>query len=416
MRILFLTAHYPPSTRGWGYMRICEQVADGLHARGHEIALLTSIHPDGTAQKPYPVHRLLHIDPDWDDWRPPSWQFFFGRRERERQDCRQLGRLVQEFRPQVIFVFQANNLSRAMLHQAENWDHVEAVYYIANYLPENKDEYIDYWHSKSHSILTGILKAALAPIALRILQAEGKPVRLKYPHSISVSSYVRERLVERDLIGEDAVVVPAGVDLESFHSHLNNGRWRGQTRVLVAGRISPEKGIHTLLHGIGKLMSRTPPLELTVTVKGDGPDPYRRQLEAIVADKKLGSIVNFEPPVHYSQMPEVLDNYDILVLPSEWDEPLASILLEAMAAGMLVLGTPTGGSPEVLKDMETGMVFEAGSAEQLAEKLSLAIERPELAEELARNGNRLVMRDFGLSTTVDRIEYHLRRIIKTNLR
>lgn len=397
-------------------MRICEQVANGMHERGHEIAVLTSKQPDGSAHKPYPVHRLLHIDPDWDDWRPPSWQFFFGRRERERQDCLKLGRLVREFQPEIIFVFHANNLSRAMLHQVENWDGVEAVYYIANYLPENKDEYIDYWRSRSHSVLTGILKVALAPIALGILRAEGKPIQLTYPHSISVSSYVRKRLVEQDLIGEDAVVVPNGIDLESFHSHVDNGRWRGPTRVLAAGRIAPEKGIHTLLLGIGKLKSRSPALDLTVTVKGDGPRRYRRRLETLVADKNLGSIVNFEPPVHYSQMPDVLNNFDILVLPSEWDEPLASILLEAMAAGMLVLGTPTGGSPEVLTDMETGMVFEAGSAEQLAEKLSLAIERPDLAEELARNGNRLVMREYGLSSMVERIENHLRRIVRGDLR
>lgn len=66
MKILFIANYYPPSRYGWGYMQRCKEVADGLAARGHEIAVLTSTQRNGPeVVRPYPVHRLLNIEPDW---------------------------------------------------------------------------------------------------------------------------------------------------------------------------------------------------------------------------------------------------------------------------------------------------------------------------------------------------------------
>ena len=60
-------------------MRICEQVADGLAARGHKVAVLTSTYQDGPEVKSYPVFRQLTIEPDWLLPESPAKQFFFGR-------------------------------------------------------------------------------------------------------------------------------------------------------------------------------------------------------------------------------------------------------------------------------------------------------------------------------------------------
>ena len=76
MKILFITAYFTPCRFGWGYMRLCEQVAGGLQARGHSAAVLTSSCVDGAEIKSYPVHRLLTIDPDWDRKASAFQQFF----------------------------------------------------------------------------------------------------------------------------------------------------------------------------------------------------------------------------------------------------------------------------------------------------------------------------------------------------
>ena len=120
MKILFITNYYPPSNYGWGYMQLCEEVADGLAVKGHEIAVLTSTQCDGAEiPRAYPVHRLLPIDPDWNSNKSAAWQFFVGRRQREEQALAHFQRLVEQFEPQIIFVWHAIGLPRVLLQAVE---------------------------------------------------------------------------------------------------------------------------------------------------------------------------------------------------------------------------------------------------------------------------------------------------------
>jgi len=147
MKILFITSYYPPSSRGWGIMQLCEEVANGLFARGHAVSVLTSTYgADGGTRYPYPVDRLLIIDPDFDSSRPPMIQFFVGRRSRERQAVAHLHRLVAEFAPDVVFAWDTDGLPKPLLAAAENLPDAVMAYYLAAYQPEMPDEYIAFWH------------------------------------------------------------------------------------------------------------------------------------------------------------------------------------------------------------------------------------------------------------------------------
>ncbi len=53
MRILFITNYFPPSNYGWVYMQLCEEVAEGLADRGHELAVLTSTQSPSYSSYPY---------------------------------------------------------------------------------------------------------------------------------------------------------------------------------------------------------------------------------------------------------------------------------------------------------------------------------------------------------------------------
>ena len=119
MRVLFITAYFPPCQYGWGYMRICEQVADGLAERGHEVSVLTSTYQDGPEVKPYPVYRHLTIVPDWLLSDSPAKQFFVGRKQREQTAVSHLHQIIANFKPDVLFVWDAFGLSDVMLREAE---------------------------------------------------------------------------------------------------------------------------------------------------------------------------------------------------------------------------------------------------------------------------------------------------------
>jgi glycosyltransferase involved in cell wall biosynthesis len=96
-----------------------------------------------------------------------------------------------------------------------------------------------------------------------------------------------------------------------------------------------------------------------------------------------------------------------LILASEYDEPLARAIQEAMAMELLVVGTVTGGSGELLVDEHTGLVFQAGDSHSLAAQLIKAVREPDLVNRLRKAGRKEVEENFTIHGTVIRVEEYL---------
>lgn len=413
MRVLFITNYYPPSNHGWGYMQLCEEVADGLAARGHEIAVLTSTRRDGPEiNRSYPVHRLLTIDPDWYSRRSAARQFFIGRRQRERESVVHLKRLVKDFLPQVIFVWHAIGLPRVLLQAAEQ--HAPTVYYLAGYLPELPDEYIAYWQVRPVRAPARLFKPLLAKVALAMLRREGKPVQLKYEHVICVSGYVRQRLVKQGLIPASAVVIHNGVSVEHFISARPRRAFDEPLALLCAGRLEPDKGVHHVIEALACLSKVQRDSIAHLDIVGDGGSAYVAHLRSLVRAHDLGEHIRFLPPVNRGHMPRLLDGYDVLIQPSEL-EALSRMVQEAMAVGLLVIGTSTGGSGELLAHERTGLVFEAGDAHSLAAQIMRTIEEPTRATHLAAAGQACVRDAFRIDHTISNIETCLQTVLEQNV-
>ncbi len=414
MRILFITNYYPPCQYGWGYMQLCEEVANGLFAREHAVAVLTSTYCDGDAIiHPYPVYRCLRLDPDWHIGRSAAWQFFVDRRERELQDIAYLRQVVAEFRPDVIFVWQAEGLCRVLLQVAEQLPGVAVAYYLADYMFEVPDEYIVFWQVRPVHWTAKLLKRPLKLIALYMLAREGKPILLKHEHIICVSDYVRRRFVAQGLVSENAAVIHNGVDLTRFSS---NGHTRlpfsSGLRCLIAGRVVGDKGIHTVIDALAELRSQPSFSKIALTILGDGPADYGAYLRTKIFDHSLQDRVELRSPVAREQMPQVLADYNTLILPSEYAEPLARAMQEAMAMGLLVIGTTTGGSGELLVHERTGLAFEPGNPKSLAAQLARALNEPDLAVRLAKAGRQTVIECFNIQRTIEQVERYLLGLVE----
>lgn len=87
MRILFLTNFYPPASRG-GYEQWCQEVGDGLRARGHEVTILTSAHERDNLKSPDPrwVRRELHLEMELASLKNALW-FFTRRKSGSKKIC-----------------------------------------------------------------------------------------------------------------------------------------------------------------------------------------------------------------------------------------------------------------------------------------------------------------------------------------
>ncbi|WP_322802450.1 glycosyltransferase [Thermoflexus sp.] len=160
--------------------------------------------------------------------------------------------------------------------------------------------------------------------------------------------------------GPAEVIPPIGVDTRIFRP-MERRTDPTTFRVAYAGRFVPEKGLDVLLQAVALL---GPGVELWLIGEG----PQRVALQALARDLGIGERVRWIPPVAPEQMPEILAQVDVVVLPSRttrvWKEQFGRILVEAMACGVPVVGSDSGAIPEVVG--EAGLIFPEGDAQALA--------------------------------------------------
>lgn len=110
--------------------------------------------------------------------------------------------------------------------------------------------------------------------------------------------------------------------------------------------------------------------------------------------------------IPHEDLPRYLNDLKVLVLPS-LTEGLPNIMLEAMACGAVVLATPVGAIPDVIKDGETGFLMEDNSPECIASNVMRVLKYPHLGR-IAENARALVERNFAYNTALE----HWKRVLE----
>jgi glycosyltransferase involved in cell wall biosynthesis len=131
----------------------------------------------------------------------------------------------------------------------------------------------------------------------------------------------------------------------------------GEVVVGVVAALRPEKNIGLLLQAARRLRD----LPFRLLILGSGPEEER--LRQMAAELDLAGRIQFEPG-----RPDVAQWFrfiDIFVL-SSVSESFPNVVLEAMASGCAVIASAVGGVPELVRDQDTGLLFESNSAEALA--------------------------------------------------
>ncbi len=146
---------------------------------------------------------------------------------------------------------------------------------------------------------------------------------------------------------------------------------------------------------------------VSLSIVGKGTEAYETRLRQQVEALRLSERVHFHPWLPAEAIPQIMAEHDVLLVPSIWPEPLARVIQEGMAAGLAVIGTPVGGTPEIIEDGVNGLLFEAGNAPLLAQKIQLLQQDASLYQRLTQAGKQTVSERFTLERMVDEIEAHL---------
>ena len=107
--------------------------------------------------------------------------------------------------------------------------------------------------------------------------------------------------------------------------------------------------------------------------------------------------------IEHNDLPQYLAMADVFCRPS-LSEGLGNVFLEAMAAGVPIIGTPVGGIPDFLKDRETGLFCQVNNPQDLADKIKEILDNEELRRSLIKNGLSLVQEKYNWDNIVLKME------------
>jgi glycosyltransferase involved in cell wall biosynthesis len=199
---------------------------------------------------------------------------------------------------------------------------------------------------------------------------------------------VRQRTVASE---ERIVVIPNAVDAARFADPDSAYRKRLKRlfatpplRVVgAAGRLSPEKGFDVLIEAAAQIIPQDPSLGIVIF----GAGPLRKRLQSQIAAHGLDDrivLAGFRNDVH-----RYLPFCDLFVLPS-FTEGMPNVVLEAMAAGVPVVATAVGGTPELVVDDVTGYLVPPGDADALARRMGDVLSSAESARAMGQQGRERV--------------------------
>lgn len=408
MRILILSNFFPPARPG-GYTQWCHEVAQRLEERGHTIGVLTSCYEQAKASaSEQHIYRLLHLEGDLAYYQP--LHFFTKWNKQHRENLVFLEQTVKDFAPDLIFVWGMWALSKALPALAEQLLPRRVVYYLSDYWPSVLDMHTTYWQSPARRWPMRASKRVLSKVAMSMLAREGHPA-LKLEQVICVSARVRDLLVEAGLPVQHARIIHGGTDIERFPGVRKRDDLAGHLKLLYAGQLVRHKGVHTAIEAIARLVNKRGINQISLTLVGSGHPDYEAFLHDLVETERLHDIVTFHKPVSKDKMPAILQQFDVLVFPSIYEEPLARMTQEAMASGLVVVGTTTGGTKEILRDGETGLTFAPEDADGLADQVIRLFLDRDLCRRLAQAGRQSVLENFTLDKMVKEIEIYLQEVM-----
>lgn len=410
MCILMISNYYPPLELG-GWEQLTCDVAHHLEKRGHAVNVLTSNYRAHEILKTEPnVARVLHLE-SYDHTHYHAYYTLLHRWQ-ERQNQRHLAQTVADVSPDIIFINGMWNLPRSVAWQAEQLCPGRVVYYIASYWPTEADAHTAYWLEPAKNPWLRLPKQWIGALARRTLLTSTPRNQLDFVLVLCVSAFMQDYMTEKAGVPHAQTrVVHNGINPTAFS--MRRLREDPPTlRLLYAGRLSPDKGVHIAIEGLGHFLSTNPSQPITLSVVGSGTPEYEMSLRRRVDELGISHAVRFYGQVPRNQMPDILAKHDVLLFTSVWPEPLARMTQEAMACGLVVIGTETGGTPEILHDSENGLTFEAGNGLALAEKITRVAKDPSLRNRLARAARQAIEERFTIDRMVDELQYYFTSLLK----
>jgi len=355
LSIVLITNLFPPQELG-GYGRMMWEFAHGLIKRGHTVRVLTSDEvqfgksptPEETALEKH-VFRTLRLTGTWVGGRGVSLTDSKEIVRRLRDNAARVRTAVTKLDADLVLVGNLDFLGVSLLRCALEKD-TPVLHALANaqpgYAVSDQPPESHYWIAPCSDWNGDVFRdAGFTPSRIETL----------YP----------------------------GARLDHFFRFfLPDAR---RLRICYASLVLPYKGVDTLVQALGQLHAQG--IDFSAEIAGDAPRAdFMAELQSFVSAHGMGSKIRFTGFLDRQGLSGLFARSNVLVFPSRFQEPFGISQVEALAAGLVVVSSGTGGAKEIVRDDVDGLLFTAGDTASLAAKLTQLSQDAELMSRLQRAG------------------------------
>ncbi len=364
-----------------GAERVLRNQALGLAALGHRVELLARapeqepegvIEVDGIREWRYPVSRRHEVTFLWSSVRR-SVEYFDCLRATEPLDAVIVHQSMAGLGP---------ILSRR--HAASRW------IYMCHSLAH--EEY-ETRQAPVHSTLTSIRRH----VNLRARRSVESAVMTRCHRVVVLSQFMRQRVIGAHGIAVDRIgLIPGAVDPQAFSPSGDRRSARAalnlpndRTVLFTVRNLVPRMGLENLLSALEMLKSAQQQLVLVI----GGAGPLHEHLQRDIRRRRLHDVVRLVGFIPESQLRHYYQAADLVLMPSLQLEGFGLVMVEALACGTPVLGTPVGAIPEVLNQVDPILVAQGVDGRSIAQALERVLRRlqePGEAARLAKKGRALI--------------------------
>ena len=407
MRVLIASESFPPVCGGSGWSTY--ELARGLGALGHDVIVVQP--KPGTAtgrrEREYDGIRVLEFG-----FAAPSLPYVRNYFKNERLYPALTGMLSDVIASERVDLVHGQHVLTCLPSiEAAHRRHLPAVCTIRDYWP------VCYWSDLIYSRSgTALCPGCSAGMMTRCIRPRGGPL---WPLALPLIPYMRANLARKrsGLAAADAIIavsstiasdlrgraaeiaatrleiIPNAVDIADLRARAASASAPIEgPYALYLGKLAPNKGTSHLIDIIERAR-----LEWPLIVVGDGPD--RVTLEAKARESRRD--VRFIGWVDQAQTTAWLAHASLLVFPSRGPESLSRVLLEASALGVPIAAMNTGGTPDVVKHGETGLL--SSTPEALADDVRQLVDNEPLRRQLGTAAARHAEQTFDARAVVQRI-------------
>jgi glycosyltransferase involved in cell wall biosynthesis len=396
--VLCVCASYPPVTAG-GYEMLGFDIVEGLRARGHDVHVLAE-RLRGVPSGPSHVHRVLRRRV------VGRWHLLLTGPVLDLVERRRAAAVVRRVRPEVVYLVYGTGVSQAVLADLSRRPSIALV----------AGPWVDLWLTNTRPPDGWALAAVdaahhprrgVARLPLRLAAAATRRVMRRRwttcaPWRIQYTTQHLEELSTASGVGSTATRVPIGIAVADYPLRPAAPPPDLELRLLFVGRLSPDKGGPVAVRAVGLLRQHGLPCRLTMI--GEIGDHHAADVRRLAAELGVGDAVTILPRIPRERLVQEYHRHDVLVLPYVGAEPAGIIPLEAMACGIPVVTTGTGGSHEHTRPGELTAAAEPGDAHSLAAAVEAVVGSPDDTARMAAAAREWVVSRHDVSVMIDVVE------------